>query len=346
MSRGIFIKYIHGVYFFSFLYAIILKMKIVSVAPTRISLFGGGTDVDPYAGLYGGLCVNFSINLRTTIILFSEYDKIDKKNITPENGDLKFIEKIVKEFNLNVHSINNNSIRIQSFFDGIIGAGLGSSASCTVALIGAINKLRDTNFTKDVIAQLAYNIEVNKMKKHGGKQDQYACTYGNGNIFRFCKKRETGTPHFIPLKIHYKILDSMALFYIGHPRKSSEIQNNFKELDNKKKETLDKIKEIAIESIVPIRTGKIDTVTDLMEQSWKLKKKSNAISNQLVETAYNTGIECGALAGKLLGAGQGGYMIFFCNRFKKKEFIEKMTKRHMKHIDFSIDHNGLETRII
>ena len=318
-------------------------MKILSTTPTRISLFGGGTDVDPYARQYGGICVNFAINIYQRMVLFNGDDAINVKNIFPEDGDKKYIQKILKEFNLdNLYSIGTNKIRIQSYFDGYIGAGLGSSASCAVALIGAVNKLRTSQFSQYEIIQIAWDIETNKIGKYGGKQDQCASTFGGANVFRFVY----GKINRQKIIIHEKILNSLILFYIGNTRKSDDIQKNFKELTPEKKLILDQIKSIAEKSIVSLKEGNIKKIVELLNQSWELKKKSNTITNDRVDIAYQIGIEAGAMAGKLLGAGQGGYMLFLVDQNRKKEFIDKMNKKLIKSIDYSVCYNGLQTRIL
>ena len=318
-------------------------MKIISSAPTRISLFGGGTDVDPYTTLYGGICVNIAINIRQTIILTNKEHTINSKNIVPQDGNLNFLKKILKQFNCeNLYSIGNRGIRLQSFFDGCIGAGLGSSAACAIALIGAINKLRNTQFTSHEIAHIAWDIETNKMNKHGGKQDHYAAVYGGCNIFLFSKNKVIRKK----IALSEKISDGLVLFYIGGKRESNEIQNNFKNLTSDKIQILDQMKEIAVQGIIAIKMGKIKRVAELLKKSFELKKKSNTVTNERLDTAYRIGIENGALAGKILGAGQGGYMLFIVPPTLKQEFIEKMKKRYIKHIDYSICYNGLETRIV
>lgn len=315
-------------------------MKILSTAPTRVSLYGGGTDLGEYAEKYGGVVINLAINLRQKMILYTEDNIWEiRENVFPANANPHFLYKVLEEFKIN----GGHHIRIQSFFDGVIGAGLGSSSSAIVCLLGAINRIKNLNLTKEQIAFEAFRLENQILGKYGGKQDQWASAFGGFNQLII---KNNVLIYTLPKDCINKILPYLVLFYTGNTRESTTIQSGFKQLTPEHKEALDKIKDIAIRSVEYIKKGDIEIMAELLKESWELKKQSNkGVSTNKIDELYQKGIENGALAGKILGAGGGGYMLFII-RNKRQEFIEKMLKVGLEETDFSCDFNGLEVRIL
>jgi len=153
---------------------------IKSSAPCRISLLGGGSDLSPYCDLYGGMVLSMAINLRQEIELTID-NKDHYGDLTfPLGGSLNFYKTIIEQLGL-----SQREVGLVAKFDGEITGGIGSSASATVALVGAIAKARDIKYDKDEIARVAWNIEVNILKMFGGKQDQWAAAHGGVNVFEF-----------------------------------------------------------------------------------------------------------------------------------------------------------------
>lgn len=317
-------------------------MKVFATTPTRISLLGGGTDVAPYSSLYGGVVINLAINLRQKVILSTGDDMFEAstENLFPYGADPKFCYTILDEYKIN----GLHHSRIKSYFDGIIGAGLGSSGSFAVCLIGAINKINNLSLSKDVIAHEAWRLEVEKIGKYGGKQDQYVAVYGGLNEMFIGKDvlvKPIVTTHLD------KLVDSIVLFYVGGKRESSKIQKNYLDLTSEKKEILDRMKKLALVAVDYIRTGDIETVAKLVNQSWEEKKKSNQdVTTKTLDEAYEIGMRNGAWGGKVMGAGGAGYMFFIVDPFKKKVFIDKMAKYGLEDVDFSLDRNGVEVRVL
>ena len=312
-------------------------MIVTSVAPCRISLFGGVTDTDPYALVRGGICINLAISL---------YQKMEVKDglgglsYYPLQADRNFILTILKSF-----GISETQLRVNSEFDGYMGAGIGSSAAAAVATIGAINEIQKLGLSRDQIAQRAWEIEVETMGWYGGKQDQFASVHGGFNIFTF-EKGKVCREQVLPT-LGENIAGYLVLFYTGGRRESREIQQGFMNLTKEKKESLDAIKELAFQAIKKIKEVDMAAFLDIFGASWELKKKSNAgITSPRIDFLYTEAQNVGIYGGKCLGAGGCGYMVFACPKDNQQKLIERMKILGCEYIQWSIDKEGLRTQII
>ena len=327
-------------------------MKITAIAPTRISLFGGGTDVDPFASEYGGKVLNMAINLRhyATLIpvkkglqsyieAMGESRFLDFKS-RPKN-DPKF-DLIYEILDFYIEKLPSHFI-FEDTFDGLQSAGLGSSASAAVSMIGAFNRWLGLKRTKNQIAERAWASEI-ELGWVSGKQDQYASTYGGVNFFEF-DKQVWNEP--INKGICDEFIEWCLLVYTGKTRHSAFLQNQLKERMKSSKETIDALRAIRTltwEARDALKKADYEKVGIMLGQEWELKKKSNpAVTNERIDGFYNIALKKGALGGKILGAGGEGHMLFIVNPNKRKQVIDNLG---LQEIDFSIDYNGLETRIL
>ena len=316
-------------------------MIIQATTPTRISLAGGGTDVGPYCKLYGGSVINMAINLYQHVELRTDDDMWSGYQSFPQDVDPELFYTILRKYGREgVHKA-----RVISTFDGFMNAGLGSSGSAAVCLIGALRKEQNKSLDRLDIANEAYDIEVKKLKWHGGRQDQIAAAYGGLNLIEFGKK--TIISQF-SINNAEALKKWMVLFYIGKRQSTSDkIQQNFKKLSKKQIEVLDLIKEKAEIISLSVSTYRFEETGKIMNEVWQLKKESNkGVSNSIIDAKYNYALKHGALGGKVCGAGGGGYMFFICDPNKQKNLIEQMAKRGIENIDFSPDYNGLNVRIL
>lgn len=292
-------------------------MIIQSTAPSRISLFGGGSDIEGY----DGFVISMAINLRQHTTLFTEDDSYQPINSFPFNAKPEFYYSILNAFGLG----SMHHCKIQSKFDGFIESGLGSSGAAGVALIGAISKAKDLNLSLGEIAELAYQIE--SKTNVTGRQDHYASAFGGVNAIEF-KQSVTVTP--LARGFIEPLIPSFVLEYIGgkHLKKNKE-KPNVKQLDE--------IKQLAVSSIDYIARGDIKMVGKLMNESWQIKKKNKGITDTNIDKLYQEALDKGAYGGKVLGSGGGGYMFYIIDPSKRGNF---------KGIDFSISWDGLDTRIL
>lgn len=320
-------------------------MKIVGRAPSRISLFGGGTDIPSYADKYGGIAINFAINIYQDMTLYYHDPKgasdYPTKTIVPPDGNHDFIYKILNKYHLGngVHLAS-----VQSFYDGVLNSGLGASAAAAVLLLALINKAQALGMSKEQLAETAWRLETEDLGLYGGRQDQYAAALGGFNSLLFVP----GQLEILPLGQTFadKIIPAISLFYTGHNRQDPKIQEGFRELSQEQVDTLDAIKLLAVEGSKALVAGDIEKVGHLLHESWELKKQTNkGVSTPEIDKIYAKARGLGAYGGKVCGAGGGGFMYFISDPAKKQDLIKGLQKDLLPW-DFEVDWTGVTTRII
>ena len=313
-------------------------MRILSIAPSRLSFFGGGTDTPYYAKEYGGAVINMAINIRQHTTLYSEDDIFGVQNRFPPQATPDFYYDIFKHYKIDgVHHT-----KIISEFDGFIKSGLGSSGAAGVSVIGAINKLLNLGMSRYDIAQEAWQHEID-FGIYTGKQDQFASVYGGLNYMRFTDKVDVvklSVPDFD------EFLSWISVFYIGQGEKDYRVQEKFKQLTAKKLRSLDILKYITGLALPLFQLGRYDEIAELLNLTWHYKKESSNVTNAKIDKIYSEALKAGAIGGKICGSGLGGYMVFLCPPQKREIFIKKMNDIHIEDVDFTIDTQGLEARIL
>ena len=320
---------------------------ILSRAPTRITLGGGGTDLESYYSKYGGFLIAGAINKYCTILanprfytdIRLSYSKTEIRKRVSE------IEHRIFRTALQLTNINE-SIELHSTADVPAGSGLGSSSSFTVALLNALHAYKRQFITQRQVAEEACHIEIDILGEPIGKQDQYMSAFGGLNCLTFEKN---GDVFIEPLRVAEEIYDqlenNLILFFTGTERSASEI---LRDQDKKSKrndtaiiENLHHIKEIGLETRKYLENGQVDMLGELFHTHWETKKKrSPDISNPLIDECYETGIKNGALGGKLIGAGGGGFLMFYCKNGEKHKVVESIQKMGFKWERFHFDFDG------
>ncbi len=312
-------------------------MNIQTEAPSRLSLFGGGTDIPSYSDKYGGVVINLAINLKQRFTLGFDAPGKAPKMLVP-GGKPDFYKAFFDRFKIPY----DNTLILESY-DGLIETGIGSSASAAVSLVGAFNEYGDLDMSREQIAETAWHIENHELKLYGGRQDQYASVFGGLNAFEFSKDK-VEVLQLVP-SVASNLLPSLALFYTGKKRVSPIIQEEFKELSTGQIEALGRIKAIAKEAVKPLIDGDIQKIGALLDKSWEMKKKSNKkTSNPDIDKFYQLGKKNGAYGGKVCGAGGGGFMFFVVDPDKRNDFISKMQVGGLQWWDFDICGDGLQVR--
>lgn len=320
-------------------------MKILSTAPSRISIFGGSTDTAPYCDEYGGIVLSLAINLRQHLTMFCSDQTEDFNNgrggpnIIPLNGSHEFYYQILDEYGLN----DMHYTKLESEFDGLLEAGLGSSASAAVALLGAINKRLNLNLTRNEIAQKAWELETQKIGLFSGKQDQWASAFGGVNVFEFNPVHPFGVKvNALSRDFIEPLLPYLVLLYTGFNRKSATIQEGLRELSGPQVEALDQIKTTAFNGIKAIIEKDFYEVGRLLQEGWEHKKESNkGVTNRDIDSIFERALSLGSLGGKLCGAGGGGFALFMVEPKNRQSFIEGMG---LEEFDFDISWDGLDVR--
>jgi len=259
------------------------------------------------------------------------------------NGELDLVKAVLK-------SMNRDGKPVQLFIhtDAPPGSGLGSSSTMIVAMIGAFRHWLKIPMTDYEIAELAYFIERKELKIAGGKQDQYAATFGGFNFIEF----NGPTTIVNPLRIDNEIINELEyrllLCYTGRTRISGEIlKTQIAGYIKKKKdvaEALDATKELAIGMKNALLRGDIEEIGELLDRGWQTKKKfASGITNQHIDKLYDIGRNSGAIGGKLLGAGGGGYLLLLCRFDRKHVVAREMEMAGGQVVEFAFDRQGLQT---
>ena len=340
---------------------------IRSRAPVRITFGGGGTDISPYDERYGGMCINATINRYVYCSLKLREDK--KINIKSDIINIYGGFETYQENFENINEINfkgeNNLNIIKSVilemaprygFDLYVRSeapphsGLGASASLCVSIIGAFNYLRKKDrLVKHGIAEKAFEIEQKRMKIKGGRQDQYAATFGGINLYEF-----KGGPNvrLNPIDIDKNYLleleKNLLIVFSGRRVKSSgEIHKDEDEQklfeDEEKIKRLHELKDNAINIEFNLRRGNYKKFGKLIRESWEKKKKFNPlVTSTYIDALIEEALENGATGARLMGAGGGGHLLIYCEPDQEHKVKELLIERGAKPLDFSFDFQGLQ----
>ena len=337
-------------------------MKYIGKAPFRIGLAGGGTDVSPYSEMHGGNVLNSTIDLYATAILIPrndgrivinarnagirvEFDATTELEIHPELGlQIGVYNHVVKNF-----SKRPLSFELITTIDVPTGSGLGTSSTLLVAVLGAFMEWLKIPLGEYEIAQLALTIERKELKMAGGKQDQYAATFGGFNFMEFYDSdRVIVNPLRIKSDIRRELNYHLLLFYTRTKRESADIievqAENFRNAVPQVMEASHQLKEQALKMKEALLYGKLDDIGLLLNMGWENKKHLAAgISTSSIEDIYHTAIKAGATGGKISGAGGGGFMVFYCPGNSRFDVIDSLEAKGVSHQRYNFHGNGLET---
>ena len=319
---------------------------ILSRAPVRLSMGGGGTDLASYYREHGGFLLATSINKFVYILLNRRFE---------DNFRLSYSKtEIINTIEEIEHPIFRESIKfvgiegkveIVSVADVPSNCGLGTSSTFTVALLNALYAYRRDYIGIDKLAEAACHIEINVLNEPIGKQDQYASAFGGFNAYYFEKD---GTVRVEPLRIKEEMMielqNNIFLFYLNKNRSASSI---LKEQNDKSKkndaatiEKLHKIKEIGLYTKKILEEGKINEFGEVLHNHWLTKKGlSDKISDPYIDEAYELALKNGAIGGKVVGAGGGGFLLLYCPNNKPKP-IEALRNFGLKPTWFSFEFEG------
>jgi D-glycero-alpha-D-manno-heptose-7-phosphate kinase len=337
-------------------------MIIRSKAPFRLGLAGGGTDVSPYSDLFGGAILNATVDLfaNTTIIpndsgkiVFYNVDKNQKYEFDaglelPLNGEIDLqigvYNRIVKDY-----AKKPLSFEMSTSMDVPTGSGLGTSSTLVVSVIGAFVEWLGLPMGEYDIAHLAYDIERVDLKMAGGKQDQYAATFGGVNFMEFLNNDKVIVN---PLRLKKSFLNEvnfdLILYYTKTSRESAKIIEkqieNVNKSTTKPMEAMHKLKEQAFTMKEAFLRSDVSTIGKILHESWLNKKQmANGISNELIDEIYEAAISAGAAGGKISGAGGGGFMMFYAEDVKRYQVIKAIQKFGGNVVNYQFTQKGLDS---
>lgn len=302
-----------------------------SKAPLRIGLAGGGTDVSPYADLYGGAILNATVSLSANASIEPLNEKkiiveaLDRKEQEaydwapelPINGTLDLLKgvynRIYKDYGMPA-----TGFRLSTYVDAPAGSGLGTSSTLVVAILGAFVEMLKLPLGDYDIAHLAFDIERNDLKLAGGRQDQYAATFGGVNFMEFYKDDKViVNPLRIRPQYMHELENNLVLYFTSSSRESAAIikeqVSNVHKQDSKSIEAMHQLKEQARMMKEALLKGKLNEFGEILDFGFQQKRKmAHNISNDNIEKIYDAAKAAGATGGKISGAGGGGFMIFYC----------------------------------
>ncbi len=333
-----------------------------SKAPLRIGLAGGGTDVSPYSDEYGGAILNATVSLSayanieplsdSTIIVQAldrnEKEQYDQAPSLPINGKLDLLKGVYNRIHA-MYGLPVTGFRLSTFVDAPAGSGLGTSSTLVVAILGAFVEMLKLPLGDYDIAHLAYSIEREDLKLTGGKQDQYAATFGGVNFMEFY-----GGDKVIvnPLRIHPEYLhelgNNLVLYFTATSRESALIINEqVKNVNNKNEKSIEamhQLKEQARMMKEALLKGRLNEFGEILDFGFQQKRKmAHNISNDKIESIYIAAKEAGATGGKISGAGGGGFMIFYCPNNTRYAVIETLKTFGGEIKNYSFTKYGLTT---
>ena len=319
---------------------------IITRSPLRISLGGGGTDLPSYYTKHEGLLLAGAINKYIFVTIndvFTKYHIIKYSSVEQVTTVDEIKHPIIREA-LRETNLKNKFIEITTMADIPSGTGLGSSGSFTTALLKALNQYKRHLLHPEELAEAACDIEINKLGEPIGKQDQYIASYGGLTKFQFKKDgKVVATPLEIDEHTLYELEDNLLLFFTGYSRSAGSI---LKEQDQKSAvsdeemiNNLHFIKDLGMQSITSLEKGDLSNFAELMNVHWNAKKKRSAsMSNGHINEWYEEALNNGAIGGKLVGAGGGGFLMFYAN--DKVALRKKMTELGLEEVRMKFDFEG------
>ncbi len=333
-----------------------------SKAPLRIGLAGGGTDVSPYSDLYGGAILNATISLcayasiepltKNSIIIEAldrnEKETYDLAPALPINGTLDLLKGVYNRIRKD-HNMPVTGLRLSTYVDAPAGSGLGTSSTLVVAILGAFFEWLKLPMDEYRIAQYAYEIERKDLGLAGGKQDQFAATFGGVNFMEFYKgDKVIVNPLRIKPQYLHELENNLVLYFTSTSRESASIikeqVKNVNEKNEKSIEAMHHLKEQASIMKEALLQGRLDEIGLILSYGFEQKRNMAAnISNDEMETVYLAAKEAGATGGKISGAGGGGFMIFYCPGNSRHKVIKTLKTFGGDVRNYSFTKYGLTT---
>lgn len=318
---------------------------IISKTPFRLTLGGGGTDLPAYYSRFGGFVVSAALDKYVYLAVKKRFDDSVRVSysVTEIVNSVDDVEHPIVREALKLLEVENH-LEIVSIADVPSGTGLGSSGSFTVGLLQALHAYKDENPPRQALAEEACHIEMDVLKEPTGKQDPYIATFGGLSCLDISKN---GVVNVSPLKTKVDVLseleNNLLFFYTGIKRKASNVLQDQKSAVKKNEEALEamhRIKDIGFKVKRALEKGNLTEFGKLQHEHWLAKRSvSSKMSNQLIDRWYRIGLESGAIGGKIMGAGGGGFLMFYCENGKDR-LRKAMATEGLEEVRFGFERNG------
>ncbi len=323
---------------------IIIGSMIVTKTPFRMSFFGGGTDLPTFFNEHGGAVISTTfdkycyVNVRhlppfmpyLSELVYSKFERV--------NNIDEIVHPLIREC-MRLHDIHE----IRLTYEGDLPArtGLGTSSTFAVGMLNAFCALKGKMMSKHQLAQEAIHVERDILQENGGWQDQVAAAFGGLNRIDFSDNQFKVIPIIIHPDRKKELDDNLMLFYTGVQRFSSEIQaDTFAKPIDKTKQLLDMLALVdEAQAILTDKNASLNEFGKLLDYTWKLKRGTGSkVSNGSIDELYDKGIKAGALGGKLLGAGGGGFLLFYVEKDRQENVLKALD--NLMHVPFQFESEG------
>ena len=316
---------------------------IITRTPFRMSFCGGGSDIPDFYLKHGGCVLSTSINKYMYISIHPFFDKdsivlkYSKTEIVKDYSEIEhsYFAQMLKKFNL-------KGVEISSTADVPAGTGLGSSSSFTVGVLHTLYSYIGKFVSKERLASEACRLEIDELSQPIGKQDQYAAAYGGLNFYTF---NQNGSVSVAPIIMHRdkisELSNNLLMFYTGNVRSASNILREQKDNISRQDKESKQVEICRLTHVLKeeLENNNIDSLGAILHESWLLKKElANGISNPEIDDAYAQALSAGAVGGKLLGAGGGGFLLFYVP--EKHQAAVKQRLSNLKEMPFGFDWQG------
>lgn len=315
---------------------------IITKTPFRVSFAGGGSDMANFYEKHGGCVLSTSINKYCYLSIHPYFDSRYTMLKYSENELVDDIAKIKHRiFNSVLNEYGVSGVEISSTADVPGGTGLGSSSTFTVGLLNTLSCYQGKFISKGRLAEKACQVEIDKLGSPIGKQDQYAAAYGGLNFIRFNQDGSTSVSPIVMQPGTYKRLQqNLMMFYTGSTRSANSILSEQKKNidDDAKAKNLIQMCRLAEQMKEALERNDLSSFGELLNDGWTLKRTlASGISNPEIDRAYELAIQNGAIGGKLLGAGGGGFLLFYCEPDKQERVRIALG---LRQFDFSFERDG------
>jgi D-glycero-alpha-D-manno-heptose-7-phosphate kinase len=326
---------------------------LIARAPLRISLAGGGTDLEAYYANYGGLVISTAINKYFYAILTTEESdelqiiSADYRSLFRHSpykdlfwdGDLALPKAVLHHFGI------RRGLNLFVASEVPPGTGLGSSSAAAVTMVRALSTLIEQPMTRQQVAEVASSIEIDKMGMPIGKQDQYASSFGGFNTITFRNEGVTVEPLQIASEVRESLERRLLLFFTGSSRESTSILKHQRKSTQDQDETvlqaLHRIKRIACEVQSCLEQGDLEEFARLLDYSWREKRHlAPGLSTGFIDECYDLALQRGAAGGKITGAGGGGFLLLYCEEQAQESVTRALEERGLKRMNFHFDQQG------
>jgi D-glycero-alpha-D-manno-heptose-7-phosphate kinase len=330
----------------------------LSRAPLRISFAGGGTDVSPYPETRGGAVLSTAINRFCHASLTPRHDglvklksldygvslscPVDRLGMETASGPLGLLIAILR-----AAGDLSSGLELVVGSEAAPGSGLGASSALVVAVLGAIGAWRGRGWTQGDLAELAYRVERLDLGLSGGRQDQYAASFGGVNFFEFLCGCTVVNRLSVPSRVMHELHSNLLLCYTGKGHPQTDIIGKqvaaFRAGEQKVTAALDRLKELAMEMRDALECADLDTFAELMAQGWEHKKSlADGISDSAIDHMYSAALNAGAQGGKLLGSGGGGHLLVYCRPGRRQDVIRAVRGAGGREVTFGFHEAGVQ----